>query len=78
MRCWSGGNFCRLAKGTSVCGGPVMLSVYVTVLAAFDCFVSVLRGVSSCNTRSTWAPRVLAGVVVTVAAYNVIQFADLE
>ncbi|KAL6739647.1 hypothetical protein Aduo_013078 [Ancylostoma duodenale] len=55
-----------------------MLSVYITVLAAFDCFVSVLRGVSSCNTRSTWAPRVLAGVVVTVAAYNVIQFADLE
>ncbi|EYB93449.1 hypothetical protein Y032_0182g898 [Ancylostoma ceylanicum] len=55
-----------------------MLSVYITVLAAFDCFVSVLRGVSSCNSRSTWAPRVLAGVVVTVAAYNVIQFADLE
>ncbi|KHJ98841.1 hypothetical protein OESDEN_01172 [Oesophagostomum dentatum] len=55
-----------------------MLSVYITVLAAFDCFISVLRGASSCDSRSTWAPRVLACVVVSVAAYNVIQFADLE
>ncbi|ETN69455.1 hypothetical protein NECAME_15299 [Necator americanus] len=55
-----------------------MLSVYITVLAAFDCFISVLRGPSSCESRSIWAPRVLVWVVVTVAAYNVIQFADLE
>ncbi|VDL83653.1 unnamed protein product [Nippostrongylus brasiliensis] len=55
-----------------------MLSVYITVLAAFDCFISVLRGPSTLNARSTWAPRVLAGVVITVAAYNVVQFADLE
>ncbi|KJH41038.1 hypothetical protein DICVIV_12997 [Dictyocaulus viviparus] len=55
-----------------------MLSVYITVLAALDCFVSVLRGPSVYDTRSTWAPRLLAGVVVSVAVYNVIQFADLE
>lgn len=55
-----------------------MLSVYITVLAAFDCFISVLRGASAFGSRSTWAPRVLAGVVITVAAYNAIQFADLE
>ncbi|CAD6197304.1 unnamed protein product [Caenorhabditis auriculariae] len=55
-----------------------MLSVYITVLAAFDCFFSVYRGSHSESTRSTWAPRVLACVVISVAAYNIVQFADLQ
>ncbi|VDM53759.1 unnamed protein product [Angiostrongylus costaricensis] len=55
-----------------------MLSVYITVLAAFDCFVSVMRGAAAHSSRSKWAPRVLAIVVITVAGYNVVQFADLE
>ncbi|KAJ1372385.1 Serpentine type 7TM GPCR chemoreceptor Srsx [Parelaphostrongylus tenuis] len=55
-----------------------MLSVYITVLAAFDCFISVMRGPEAHHSRSTWAPRVLAMVVITVAGYNVVQFADLE
>ncbi|VDO52419.1 unnamed protein product [Haemonchus placei] len=55
-----------------------MLSVYITVLAAFDCYISVLRGPAAFGSRSTWAPRVLACVVISVAAYNIIQFGDLE
>ncbi|VDP44445.1 unnamed protein product [Heligmosomoides polygyrus] len=42
------------------------------------CESTVSRGASAFGSRSTWAPRVLAGVVITVAAYNAIQFADLE
>ncbi|KAK5968366.1 hypothetical protein GCK32_014278 [Trichostrongylus colubriformis] len=55
-----------------------MLSVYITVLAAFDCYVSVLRGPAAFGSRSTWAPRVLACVVFAVAVYNIVQFGDLE
>ncbi|CAI5455622.1 unnamed protein product [Caenorhabditis angaria] len=55
-----------------------MLSVYITVLAAFDCFYSVHRGSKCDNNRSTWAPRVLALVVISVAAYNIVQFGDLQ
>ncbi|CAB3400157.1 unnamed protein product [Caenorhabditis bovis] len=55
-----------------------MLSVYITVLAAFDCFYSVYRGEDGELKRNTWAPRVLALVVISVAAYNAVQFGDLE
>ncbi|CAL2050747.1 hypothetical protein CAEBREN_11884 [Caenorhabditis brenneri] len=55
-----------------------MLSVYITVLAAFDCFYSVYCGTKCEPKRSTWAPRVLALVVISVAAYNIVQFGDLQ
>ncbi|CAP34749.2 Protein CBR-FRPR-2 [Caenorhabditis briggsae] len=71
-----------------------MLSVYITVLAAFDCFYSVYwyghirnfyvskivfcSGTKCEPKRSTWAPRVLALVVISVAGYNIVQFGDLQ
>ncbi|CAI4228407.1 unnamed protein product [Auanema sp. JU1783] len=55
-----------------------MLSVYITVLAAFDCFVSVYRGTSVTTARGIWAPRVLAVIVIIVAFYNLVQFGDLQ
>ncbi|CAA91789.3 G-protein coupled receptors family 1 profile domain-containing protein [Caenorhabditis elegans] len=55
-----------------------MLSVYITVLAAFDCFYSVYCGTKCEPKRSTWAPRVLALVVISVAGYNIVQFGDLQ
>ena len=55
-----------------------MLSVYITVLAAFDCYAAVRGGEAIVPRRGVWAPRVLAAVVLLVALYNAIQFADLK
>lgn len=42
-----------------------------------SCSVSC-RGTKCEPKRSTWAPRVLALVVISVAAYNIVQFGDLQ
>ncbi|CAJ0959014.1 unnamed protein product, partial [Mesorhabditis belari] len=55
-----------------------MLSVYITVLAAMDCFYSVYRGTYADRKRERLAPRVLMMCVFFVAMYNAIQFLDLE
>ncbi|CAJ0583939.1 unnamed protein product, partial [Mesorhabditis spiculigera] len=55
-----------------------MLSVYITVLAAMDCYYSVYAGPCADKIRGVWAPRLLYGCVLGIALYNGIQFYDLE
>ncbi|KHN83158.1 FMRFamide receptor, partial [Toxocara canis] len=58
-----------------------MLSVYITVIAALDCFISVSRYCVSvkvwyCTTRN--ATKLIWVIVAVTAAYNLIVFGELE
>uniref|UniRef100_A0A1I8ATN7 G_PROTEIN_RECEP_F1_2 domain-containing protein n=1 Tax=Steinernema glaseri TaxID=37863 RepID=A0A1I8ATN7_9BILA len=56
-----------------------MMSVYVTVLAAFDCYISV--SMNQCRyfyCRPEYAKRVLCAAVVIVFLYNLLIFGELK